>query len=114
MAKADKKPKKESKKVAKKPAFRKVSDERLKKMSFFERMRYKRRLRADKRARQRAEMLATLPKNPVKRFFAHFNPKRVFKYWFSLYGLRTFCKIVFAVVLIGIIGIGGLLLQKRS
>ena len=53
----------------------------------------KRAVRRERRSRARAEYLATLPKNPIKRFFTHFAPKRVFKYWFSLDGLKMLGKI---------------------
>ena len=86
----------------------------LKSMGFFERMRYKKKLRRDKEARRRAEDLATLPKNPVARFFAHLSPKRVFRYWFSLRGLKTFFKFCFACLLLGIIAVGGLFLYFKK
>ncbi|MBQ3306019.1 penicillin-binding protein [Candidatus Saccharibacteria bacterium] len=75
---------------------------------------YKSRVRRDKRARKRAEDLATLPKEPVKRFFAHLHPKRVFKYWFSLRGLKTLGKAIAAIILITIIAIGGLFLYYKK
>lgn len=49
--------------------------------------------RKDDRARKRAEYLATLPKNPVKRFFYRLNPKRLYKYWFSREGAMMLLKI---------------------
>ncbi len=60
-------------------------------------------IRRERRSRAKAEYLATLPKNPIKRFFTHFSPKRVFKYWFSLDGLKMIGKIfggTFAVIAI--------------
>ena len=86
----------------------------LKNMGFFERMKYKKKLRRDREARRRAEDLATLPKNPVARFFAHLSPKRVFRYWFSLRGLKTFLKFCFACLLLGIIAVGGLFLYFKK
>src|SRR5574344_1148382 len=83
-------------------------------MGFFQRLRYKHKLRVDKRARQRAESLASLPKNPIKRFFAHFQPKRVFKYWFSWYGLSKILKFFAACFLLGIIFVGGLFLYFKN
>ena len=86
----------------------------VKNMNFFERRRYKSKLRRDREARRRAEDLATLPKEPVKRFLAHLNPKRVFHYWFSLRGLKKILKFAFACILLAIIGIGGLFLYYKK
>lgn len=83
-------------------------------MNVYSSLVYKSRARADKKARKRAEDLATLPKEPVKRFFAHLHPKRVFKYWFSMRGLKTLGKIFAATILIGIIAIGGLFLYYKK
>ena len=58
----------------------------------------KRQIKKDAAARARAEYLASLPKNPVKRFFYHFHPKRIFKYWFSKKG---------GIMLLKIAGVGG-------
>ncbi|MBR3180589.1 transglycosylase domain-containing protein [Candidatus Saccharibacteria bacterium] len=86
----------------------------LESLGFFERMKVKRRLRRDREARRRAEDLATLPKNPVARFFAHLHPKRVFRYWFSLRGLKTIGKFLLACILIGIIAVGALFLYFKK
>ena len=83
-------------------------------LNFWQRMQYKKKLRKEERARKRAEDLATLPKNPFLRFFAHFAPKRVFRYWFSLHGLWVFTKIVIAFVLIAVIAIGGLFIYYKN
>ena len=93
---------------------KKVTKRDVKNMGFFERMRYKRKLRRDREARRRAEDLATLPKQPIKRFFAHLHPKRVFHYWFSWRGLRKILKFGLACLLIGIIAIGGLFLYYKK
>jgi penicillin-binding protein 1A len=37
----------------------------------------------DKKARKKAEYLASLPKNPVKRFFYRLSPKHFAEYWFN-------------------------------
>ncbi len=63
----------------------------------------KRRSKADARARRKAEYLATLPKNPVKRFLYRLHPKRVFKFWFSREGGKLFLKLAaIGLVIIGI------------
>lgn len=86
----------------------------LKSLGFSERIRVKRKLRRDREARRRAEDLATLPKNPIARFFAHLSPKRVFRYWFSWRGVKTIFKFCFACLLLGIIAIGGLFLYFKK
>ncbi|MGD8374266.1 MAG: transglycosylase domain-containing protein [Candidatus Woesebacteria bacterium] len=47
----------------------------------------------DERARQKAEYLATLPKNPFKRFLYRMHPKRVLRYWFSKKGALMALKL---------------------
>lgn len=47
----------------------------------------------DENARKKAEYLATLPKNPVKRFLYRMHPKRVFHYWFSKKGALMALKL---------------------
>lgn len=86
----------------------------IKNMGFFERMCYKRKLRRDREARRRAEDLASLPKQPIKRFFAHLHPKRVFRYWFSWRGVKKVCKFFLACILLGIIAVGGLFLYYKK
>lgn len=62
----------------------------------------------DARARKRAEYLATLPKNPVKRFFYRLHPKRLAKFWFSRDGAIMALKIIgigFAVMMIMVLAV---------
>lgn len=103
-----------SEKKALKTERKKVTKRDVKNMGFFERLRYKRKLRRDREARRRAEDLATLPKQPVKRFFAHLSPKRVFHYWFSWRGLKKILKFGLACILLGIIVVGGLFLYYKK
>ena len=93
---------------------KKATKRDIKNMGFFERMRYKRKLRRDREARRRAEDLATLPKEPIRRFFAHLHPKRVFHYWFSWRGLKKILKIGIACILLGVIAVGGLFLYYKK
>lgn len=58
--------------------------------------------------------LAPLPKDPVKRFFAHFRWERIKAYWFSKEGLKRIGKIFAACVLIGIIGVGALFVYYKN
>lgn len=75
---------------------------------------YKRKVKKDADSRRKAEELAKLPKEPVKRFFARLHPKRVFKWWFSKRGQKTILKVLGACVLIGIIFLGGLFLYYKK
>ena len=109
--------KKSSKNVstpAKAPKRSRLKSAKNKSMSTYSSLVYRSKMKKEKRSRKRAEDLATLPKEPWKRFLMHFHPKRVFKYWFSLRGLKTFLKIVAAIILIGIISIGGLFLYYKK
>ena len=74
----------------------------------------KRAIKKNARAREKAEYLATLPKNPVRRFFAHFEPKRMYKYWFSKRGLKMLGKIVGISVGLLILLVAGLVLYFRQ
>ncbi len=48
----------------------------------------------DNKSRRRAAYLSTLPKGRVKRFFAHFEPKRMYHYWFSRRGAIMALKVL--------------------
>lgn len=63
----------------------------------------KRDIKREQKARAKAEYLATLPKNPFMRFLARLHPKRVFKYWFSLDGLKMLGKITLGTLSIVIL-----------
>ncbi|MBR2587371.1 transglycosylase domain-containing protein [Candidatus Saccharibacteria bacterium] len=103
-----------SEKKALKAERKRVAKRDMKNMGFFERMRYKKKLKRDREARRRAEDLATLPKEPIKRFFAHLHPRRVFHYWFSWRGLKKILKFGLACMLLGIIAVGGLFLYYKK
>ncbi len=85
-----------------------------KKTKIYSSLAYKHKVRKEAAARRRAEDLASLPKNPVKRFFARLHPKRVFRWLFSWRGVKTILKVVGCFILLGIIGIGGLFLYYRK
>ncbi|MDO4742097.1 MAG: transglycosylase domain-containing protein [Candidatus Saccharibacteria bacterium] len=74
----------------------------------------RRKAKKEAAARRRAEELAKLPKNPIKRFFARLHPKRVFRWWFSWRGQKTILKIIGVFILLAIIGIGGLFLYYKK
>lgn len=92
----------------------KKSKKTAKNMNLYSSLSYKHRAKQEAAARRRAEDLAKLPKEPVKRFFARLHPKRVFKWWFSKRGQKTILKVCAAAVLIGIIFIGGLFLYYKK
>ena len=83
-------------------------------MNVYSNLAYKRRVKADQKARRQAEDLASMPKNPFLRFFARLRPDRVFRFWFSKEGLFRFLKIIAAIFLIGIIAVGGLFLYFKK
>lgn len=85
-----------------------------KNMNLYSSLAYKRRVKKEANSRQRAEELAKLPKEPVKRFFARLHPKRVFKWWFSWRGQKAILKFFAACFLILIIFIGGLFLYYKK
>ena len=58
--------------------------------------------------------LRPLPKEPVKRFFAHFRWERIKAYWFSKAGLKRIGKVIAACFLLGIIGVGALFVYYKS
>lgn len=83
------------------------------KMSLYANLSHKRKTKKDIKARKRAEYLATLPKHPVKRFFARLHPKRVAGYWFSRKGGMMALKITGIVVLLGVLTVGSLFAYYR-
>ncbi|MBQ1373764.1 transglycosylase domain-containing protein [Candidatus Saccharibacteria bacterium] len=85
-----------------------------KKMTLYSSLSYKHKVKKEAESRRRAEELAKLPKDPVKRFFARLHPKRVFKWWFSKRGQKTIWKTIAACVLLFIIFIGGLFLYYKK
>lgn len=85
-----------------------------KNMNLYSSLSYKHKAKKEAEQRRRAEELAKLPKDPVKRFFARLHPKRVFKWWFSKRGQKTIWKAIAAMVLILIIFIGGLFLYYKK
>ena len=110
--KSEKKVEKKSEKVkAPKKALFKKKD---KGMSVYSSLSYRRKARKEMLARKHAEELADMPKNPVLRFFAHLHPKRVLKFIFSKRGLFFFLKSVAAIILLGIIALGGLFLYYKK
>ena len=83
-------------------------------LSLYSSLSYKHRAKKEANARRRAEDMAKLPKEPLKRFFARLHPKRVFKWWFSWRGQKAILKFFAACILIGIIFVGGLFLYYKK
>lgn len=68
----------------------------------------------DARTRKKAEYLASLPKNPVKRFLYRMRPKELARFWFSREGLKTFLKLLAVGVVILAIFVGALFAFYRK
>ena len=85
-----------------------------KNMNLYSSLAYNHRAKQEDNSRRRAEDLAKLPKEPVKRFFARLHPKRVFKWWFSWPGQKQILKFLAACALIFIIFLGGLFLYYKK
>ncbi len=80
---------------------------------FFMNRKSRRKARKEAEARRHAEDLASLPKEPIKRFFARLHPKRVFRWWFSWRGQKAILKGIGILFLLMVIGIGGLFLYYK-
>ena len=66
------------------------------------------------KANRKAERLATLPKGRVKRFLYHFQPKRMYKYWFSRDGGIMALKITGVGLIAGFLLLVGLFAYFRK
>lgn len=61
--------------------------------------------KTEAKSRQKAEYLASLPKQPLQRLLYRLHPKRVFKYWFSRNGaimalkLAGVCLVILAIII---------------
>ena len=83
-------------------------------LSLYANLAHKRKTKKDAEARRRAEYLASLPKNPVKRFFYKLHPKRVAKYWLSKKGALMALKILGISALVVFIIIAGLFMYFQK
>lgn len=70
--------------------------------------------RADARSRLKAERLAMLPKQPVKRLLYRLNPQRQFRYWFSREGSLMMLKVAGVGILAMAIVVGALFAYYRK
>ena len=82
--------------------------------TFFANHKAKKKAKKEAEAKRRADELAKLPKEPIKRFFARLHPKRVFKWWFSWRGQKTILKTIGILIILGIIFIGGLFIYYKK
>ena len=93
---------------------KKTAKKSSKSQNFFTNWQERRKARKEKEARRKAEDLATLPKEPIKRFFARLHPKRVFRWWFSWRGQKAILKFCGVCFLLLVILIGGLFLYYKK
>jgi penicillin-binding protein 1A len=91
----------------------KKTSHRPKALNLYANLNARRKTKRDVKARRRAEYLATLPKQPIKRLLYRLHPKRVLKFWFSKQGLITFFKLVGVAFIIFAIFIAALFAYYR-
>lgn len=68
----------------------------------------------DLKSRKKAEYRASLPKNPIKRFFYRLHPKHLAEFWFSKHGAMLFLKIVGVSILVTGLAIGAMFIIFRK
>jgi membrane peptidoglycan carboxypeptidase len=73
-----------------------------------------RKTKKDRRARHKAEYLASLPKHPVRRTLHRMHPKNVFNFWFSRSGGMMALKVFGVAILLGVLFTGGLFAYYRK
>lgn len=83
-------------------------------LSVYSNLSHRRKTKKDADARQRAQYLATLPKNPVKRILYRMKPKNFFGYWFSKRGGIMALKVLGVSILIVALFVGGLFAYFRK
>lgn len=91
----------------------KKTKRRPKALNLYANLTSRRKTQRDVKARRRADYLATLPKQPLKRLLYRLHPKRVVKFWFSKQGLMTFLKLVGVAFIILAIFIAALFAYYR-
>ena len=84
------------------------------KLSLYSNLSNSRKNRSDADIRKHAQYLASLPKNPVKRFFYRLSPKHLKEYWFTKHGALQALKIVGITALVLCLMIGGLFIFFRK
>ncbi|NTW62186.1 hypothetical protein HGB25_02135, partial [Candidatus Saccharibacteria bacterium] len=84
------------------------------KLSLYSNLTRTRRSKSDVDIRKRAQYLASLPKDPLKRFFYRLRPKHLAEYWFSKQGGIMALKIIGGTILTFAILIGALFIYFRK
>ncbi len=84
------------------------------KLSVYSNLSNRLKVKKDASSRRRAEYLATLPKDPVKRALYRLNPKRFWAYWFSKRGLIMALKIAGIALLFLVLVVGALFAYFRK
>ncbi len=70
--------------------------------------------KTNKSSKKPGKELRPLPKDPWKRFLAHFRWERIRAFWFSKAGLKRIGKFFAACFLLGIIGLGALFVYYKN
>ncbi len=83
-------------------------------MNVYSNLSHARKTRKDRRSRQKAEYLASLPKHPLKRTIARMHPKRMATFWFSRQGGVMALKVFGVAVLLSVLFAGGLFAYYRK
>lgn len=84
------------------------------KLSLYSNLSRNRKIRKDYNSRRKAEHLASLPKQPLKRFFYRLSPKHIKEYWFTKQGAIQALKIMGVMALIFCLMIGSLFIYFRK
>lgn len=84
------------------------------KLNVYSNLSHRRKTKKDSANRKKAEYLASLPKQPVKRFVYRMHPKRFWGYWTSKKGALMALKIIGVSVLAGVLLVGGLFAYYRK
>jgi len=84
------------------------------KLSLYSNLSNSRKNRSETDVRKHARYLASLPKNPIKRFFYRLSPKHLKEYWFTKHGAMQALKIVGITALVLCLMIGGLFIYFRK
>lgn len=83
-------------------------------MSVYSNLAHSRRMQKDAASRKKAEYLATLPKQPVKRLIYRMHPVRLYRFWFSRQGAIMALKLAGIGILFGVLCVGALFAYFRK
>ncbi len=85
-----------------------------KNMKLYSNLASSRKAKQEAKLRQKAQYKASLPKNPVKRFFYRLHPKRVAKFLFSKEGLIASLKVLGVLIVLGVALLAGVFAYFRQ